>query len=475
MTTSIASASPGAERDQTPHDVLGRATRRSLFQSKPGLIEQVTGFLALLFLTTGLPNEWFLVLAADGSNVSAGGPLIIAVFALLTGVLLVFSMKQPKMMFYMIVVDISLVLFSFLILFSTLWSENLGVTFRRSVALTLTTLLGIYFPTRYSLEELVRKLFYVFFITMLINMVWVFALPVYGLVGSGDYVGITTNRNSLGAQMVLACLVMVLAMTWRTLRVPAVIGLGGCFFLVLGTNSKTSLVSTILLMGMMLVFSSFRAKKTLFGAVMVSEVTAAVFGLLVATANLSFITDLLGRDITLTGRTLLWEELLVPIGERPWLGYGWQAFWGGWNSPAHEIWISNSWFPPTAHNAPLEILVNIGIVGLVLWAVMLARGLWRSIHYLRDRSGMVGLFPIAMFSYAVLYSVTEAGLVHRGIDWMLFVVALVETKRFMDRNRSQLSNVKHVTRSVVIRSVIQAKASEQAASAPGTSVIRIPR
>ncbi len=87
---------------------------------------------------------------------------------------------------------------------------------------------------------------------------------------------------------------------------------------------------------------------------------------------------------------------------------------------------------------PLEYLLTIGIVGLTIWFVMMARGLWRSIHYLRDRPGLAGLFPIAMISYGFLYSVTEAGVVRRGSDWMLIVVALVETKRFMDRNRSSL-------------------------------------
>ncbi|MBT8239829.1 MAG: hypothetical protein KJN63_01215, partial [Acidimicrobiia bacterium] len=62
------------------------------------------------------------------------------------------------------------------------------------------------------------------------------------------------------------------------------------------------------------------------------------------------------------------------------------------------------------------------------------------------RPGIAGLFPIAIFSYAFLYSVTEAGVVRRGMDWMLVVVALVETKRFMDKNRSTLDGTKLAVR-----------------------------
>ncbi len=414
------------------------------YRSRPRLLEQLVGMIALLVLTTGLPTEWFVVI--DGNlydSVNVGGPLVIVVFTVLIGSLLVFSMKRPKAMFYLLVCELILVSFSLLILFSPLWSVDFSTSVRRSVALTLVTLMGIYFVARYSLEQLINRLSIVFFVAMVLNVIWVNALPQYGLSRTGDdFLGITTNRNSLGQQAVLGCLVMVFAFRSRNHRIIALIGFIGSLYLVLGTNSKTSLASLILLGGLLIVFSTFRARKQLFGAVIVSEVTAGLFGLLIATANLVFITDLLDRDITLTGRTVLWEHLLEPISEKPILGHGWEAFWGGWGSPAHEIWLKNSWFPPTAHNAPLEYLLALGAVGLALWVVMMGRGLWRSIHYLRDRPGFAGLFPIAILSYAFLYSVTEAGVVRRGVDWMLVVVALVETKRFMDKNRSTLDGAR---------------------------------
>ncbi len=436
------------------HDELTASTRldqarakwrqSAAYRSRPRFFEQVVGMIALTVLTTGLPTEWFVVITGDFyDDVNVGGPLVIVVFTVLIGTLLVFSMKRPKAMFYLLVCDLTLVAFSLLILFSPLWSSDFATSVRRSVALALVTIMGIYFVARYSLEQLINRLSIVFFIAMVLNIVWVNALPQYGLSATGDdFLGITTNRNSLGQQAVLGCLVMVFAFRSRNHRILAIIGLGGSLYLVLGTNSKTSLASLILLGGLLIVFSTFRARKQLFGAVIVSEVTAGLFGLLLATANLFFITDILDRDITLTGRTTLWGYLLEPISEKPILGHGWEAFWGGWGSPAHEIWLTNNWFPPTAHNAPLEYLLALGAVGLVLWSVMMARGLWRSIHYLRDRPGLAGLFPIAIFSYAFLYSVTEAGVVRRGMDWMLVVVALVETKRFMDKNRSTLDGSK---------------------------------
>ncbi|NNE94744.1 MAG: O-antigen ligase family protein [Acidimicrobiales bacterium] len=427
---------------RTLADAKAAWRQSAAYRSRPKFVEQLVGMVALTVLTTGLPTEWFVVI--DGNlydAVNVGGPLVIVVFTGLIGTLLVFSMKRPAVMFYLLVCELLLLAFSALILFSTMWSVDFATSLRRSVALTLVTMMGIYFVARYSLEQLINRLSIVFFVAMVLNVVWVNALPQYGTAGE-DFLGITTNRNTLGQQAVLGCLVMVFAMASRNHRILATIGFFGSAYLVFGTNSMTSLGSFVLLGGLLVVFSTFRARKQLFGAVVVSEIAAGLFGLLLATANLVFLTELLGRDITLTGRTILWLDLLEPISEKPVLGHGWEAFWGGWGSPAHEIWLQNTWFPPTAHNAPLEYLLALGGVGLALWAVMMVRGFWRSIHYLRDRPGLAGLFPIAIFSYAFLYSVTEAGVVRRGIDWMLVVVALVETKRFMDRNRSTLDGSK---------------------------------
>ncbi len=428
---------------QNPLAKAQAAWRQSAaYRARPRFLEQLIGMITLTVLTTGLPTEWFVVIEGNLFDaVNVGGPLVIVVFTALIGTLLVFSMKRPKAMFYLLVCELMLVGFSLLILFSPLWSVNFNTSVRRSVALTLVTLLGIYFVARYSLEQLLNRLSLVYFFAMILNLVWVTALPQYGL-SNGDFVGITTNRNTLGQQAVLGCLIMVFAFRSKNHKIIAVVGFAGSLYLVIGTGSKTSLASLVLLGGLLIVFSTFRARKQLFGAVIVSEITAGLFGILIATANLVFITDLLDRDITLTGRTVLWQHLLVPISEKPILGHGWEAFWGGWGSPAHEIWLKNSWFPPTAHNAPLEYLLALGAVGLIIWAVMMGRGLWRSIHYLRDRPGIAGLFPLAMLSYAFLYSVTEAGVVRRGVDWMLVVVALVETKRFMDKNRSTLDGSK---------------------------------
>lgn len=420
--------------------------RAASFSSRPGLLERLLAVMALSFLAMGLPSEWTsapsptAIIASD-----SGGPIVIVVFMGLVGSVLIFALKQVSVLGNLLLVEPPLYLLSLLILFSFIWSEDPATSIRRAIALMLTTLLGIYFVTRFNLDEILFMVSMVFLLAIVVNWAFVLALPQYGLSFDGtNYIGITSNRNVLGALMVLGCILMQFLMGRRHWRLVGLVGWAGAFGLVLGTESKTSLVSLLLLNGLWLVFSTFRSRQTLFGAALVSEATAAVFGLLFATANLPLITDLLDRDITLTGRTFLWADLLEPIGDRFWLGYGWDGFWGGYLSPAHEVWIANNWTPPTAHNAFLEYMLLIGFVGTALWTLMAVRALLRSIHYLREHEGAPGMLPILIISYMMLFSITEAGVIHRGLDWMLVVVAVVETKRFMKTRPANLKSPTHL-------------------------------
>src|SRR5690606_12694225 len=143
--------------------------------------------------------------------------------------------------------------------------------------------------------------------------------------------------------------------------------------LVLGSHSKTSLGSMLMLAVMLIVFTAFRARKTLYGAVTVTMITAVVAAILWATANVALIADWLDKDPTLSGRLPLWEDVVEEIGRRPVFGHGFEAFWGGYFSPAHHILMQSTWTPPHAHNAVLDDALEMGLVGAGLFIAVFIR------------------------------------------------------------------------------------------------------
>ena len=89
------------------------------------------------------------------------------------------------------------------------------------------------------------------------------------------------------------------------------------------------------------------------------------FGAIVAYAFVELILNILGRDITLSGRTDIWQGVLEMVKEKPALGYG---FFAAWRSDQVAYVLERVWiWTPSAHNSYLQCLVDLGIVGLVLF------------------------------------------------------------------------------------------------------------
>ena len=108
-------------------------------------------------------------------------------------------------------------------------------------------------------------------------------------------------------------------------------------------------------------------------------VGAASYGWL-STQLIELGADLFDKDPTLTGRTYLWYRADQLIAERPLLGRGFYAFWLQGDTDAEGLWryagiTSRGGF--SFHNTGLEILVQLGWLGLVtvLLTVLIGLGL----------------------------------------------------------------------------------------------------
>ena len=96
-------------------------------------------------------------------------------------------------------------------------------------------------------------------------------------------------------------------------------------------------------------------------------VSLAVFTAVIGAWSLlevSGLTRILGRDSSLTGRMDLWSLVVEAIGRRPWLGYGYQAFWVTPGGPADGIRMRLPFTVPHAHDGFLDVWLEIGAVGL---------------------------------------------------------------------------------------------------------------
>jgi O-antigen ligase len=141
------------------------------------------------------------------------------------------------------------------------------------------------------------------------------------------------------------------------------------------------------------------------------------------------IAELLGRDSTLSGRTAIWEQVWVAILKHPILGYGFAAFWQGMKGESYNVILALRFVIFHAHNGFLEIWLELGAVGLLLFFLSYVRA-WRKLWPIL-RSGMMGSAIWMVFVLLLLgaYDLDESTLLtFNGLFWVLYVTAIVDVE-----------------------------------------------
>jgi len=202
--------------------------------------------------------------------------------------------------------------------------------------------------------------------------------------------GLTTHKNGFGLVGAVAALLWLQALLEGRGRPLCVLGLALSLTCVVLSRSSTSLVATIFscatLIFMMITPQRMKAAVrfcatalTILILVYSLAILRVVPGLDLLLAPIPYIT---GKDLSFTGRAEIWAVVVDHIRLRPLLGSGYGAYWvQGVPSPADEsyavVGAMNGFYPGNSHNGYLDVLNDLGILGLLCLLGYL-------IFYLRD-------------------------------------------------------------------------------------------
>ncbi|MFZ0962217.1 MAG: O-antigen ligase [Terriglobia bacterium] len=310
---------------------------------------------------------------------------------------------------------------------STVWSQHPLVTIRRSVLMLSTTAFGIYFGSRFTVPQQLRLLGWTCALVVLTSIFMAIFLPHYGvdhLLFPGAWRGAFTHKNILGRAMAFSMLVFYFA------RPPAGwwvrwVGIAGALCLLVLSRSATGIFVTAIMVATLPLYRLFRSKLTVAIPIIIVVGLAAVGSGFLLYPILPSLFELLHRGPTLTGRIELWHAMLLSIAKRPWLGYGFSAFWraeGGSSAVIEQV----NWRVLGGHNGLLDIAIDMGILGLSIFVAGYVVQLRGALRLLRKTTGEVPIWLWTYLTFMLLYSLTESTIFHQNnIFWILYTSTAV--------------------------------------------------
>lgn len=320
----------------------------------------------------------------------------------------------------------SLIAFLLLVLASLLWTASMGVSLRRIVGLFGCVVVALFLASRFTSDEVVELLAKSFAIAILVSIALIGMVPAVGGSLFEAPGGVWGHKNELGRAMVFSTLVSC-AILLSSQRKTWWIFLLLCTSLALLGASRSAqaviVVSAALIFFLPLVVLLSRSNRRfnwrIFSSILV---TAATFALLVEFAT-DPILAAVGRDSTLTDRTLIWE-LVADLGwERPWLGAGYGAFW---TSSAAYV-FGDRWYEiDHAHNGYVDLWLELGFIGLIGFAALLVTAQVRAWNVaLSEPQSVSRFFPVFLLAAMMLNAVGRVFPEHNSLYWTLLCYAAV--------------------------------------------------
>lgn len=247
--------------------------------------------------------------------------------------------------------------------------------------------------------------------------------------------GITHGKNEFGMMASIAAIIC--ANLWLARERRAfwpIAGTAVSFLCLILSRSNASLFATLLAMMFMVMVMRVPTIRERFSTHVAVGLTLTILLYELAIQDvvpgthtlISPIMHLTGKDATFSGRTFIWNIVKDHINYAPYLGSGYGAYWLGPvpGSPSYIFMPVMYFYPSEAHNGYLDIVNDLGLVGLgcvlvfIFWYIRQALLLMRS-----DRSQ--GALYLGLLLQQMVVNMSESEWISRGSTSDVMILASI--------------------------------------------------
>jgi len=301
-------------------------------------------------------------------------------------------------------------------LLSVMWARVPAISFRRwgreAISMIMLCLLVSEESPIKSFSSAFKRAIYIYlpFSILLIKYFSIYGRLYNRWTGEVQWVGLASQKNGLCIFCAFSCLFLIWLIwqkllnwekgesTWSILIDIFMLILS--IYIMMGPKkalnySATSLISLLVGLTIMIIIRLSVIK----GIKLEQRMTVLLLIIIFISVLMPFsgeipiknLPQLLGRTENLTGRTDIWNSLLPYAKSRFLLGYGYGGFW---TTSLREQIASH------AHNGSLNTVLDLGIIGLILFIVFLAVTTWKCCKLIKNESSIFILFVSMIFLYS---------------------------------------------------------------------------
>ncbi|WP_420143841.1 O-antigen ligase family protein [Sphingobium sp.] len=317
---------------------------------------------------------------------------------------------------------------------SALWSLDPQFSFQRVLRLLPAVALGVVYAQYYRIPHILRLMVIAFLMSAIASILISVAVPSLGIghIGNGyesAWRGGFVHKNAAGFLYAVGVFITAFAYFRRAVSFDlAAPTLGACLLMVVMSESATPAVSMTLALGLAFGISSLRhvpaAARVMIG-VLLLLVAALIAFILYFMPDIA--ASLIGRDLSLTGRTDIWAAAMLKIMEHPVRGMGY-AYWNIENPEHLPLWLMAGHHFAYAHNSWVDLWLQTGLAGLILVAGITLSTFWRSFAMSLRQKHIDALMILALILFLMIRSVTESQFTEpgpNGVFWLIWASVLI--------------------------------------------------
>jgi len=320
--------------------------------------------------------------------------------------------------------NLFLLLFLGCVAASISWSSEPMLSFKRFVALLSVVFFAGFIAWRYSIERIAFLFGCVIGAAALVGLIFAVIRPdiafISGGIRDGAFRGVFAEKNA-GARLNAIAILLLLPMIRQ--RNPMAMLYGLFALIAIGLAQSATAIALIVAGTASYAYFITLIRLRINRSLLAFTAATLVFFLLcgVLYANYAMLLELVGRDPSLTDRTLIWE-LLQPLIDAQFLkGYGFGAFWA---SADADAFITRWGYIGNAHSGYVETLLNGGLIQLIALLLMFAQTLSKryraitadqSARYQACALVIIGLFVVTNY---VAYVIPN----YRSGEFLIFCV-----------------------------------------------------